>query len=597
MTSGKHAFRMRRGLLVLAAILLVGFCEPNMSVCKAHHFGFKGGFRGGFGRSFKSGFGRKHFSRKFSGRSFAGRGFNRGFGRVGSFRSFGFRGFNSFGRSRFNSLAFRSRRFGGFNSFGRSRFNRFNSFGGFNRFASSSRFRSPRFASSSFNRFNSFNSFSRPRSRTFAFSNFPTQRIHSGFGTFNPSTSFASARPVSLVSPTFVSPTFCSPTVVTSAPTLVATKTISHTGWDNLVNSRFVDASSDFVSKITNGVDPGESRIGYALAMASSGDLDYGVYAMKRAFARNADEVGAMMFDDSILPMVEKVTQLYETRMDAGTHKEADAFMLAALYQMQGDPEMASMAADYIKNSKSETATINLVSLVETEMKSIPMSHGSGWDLLADGRNQDAIHEFVKDIEANGKAGEPKLGYGVAFAATGDFEKAAWAIRRAFEVDAENVSDIMLDGKLRPVLEKITQSFEKTEAMPLDKDKALVLGTLYQLQGDLEGAEFLITQVDPKFYLVSMVKEEMESQDEMTLKAMPEMKAMDNLADSDDGPDNAKASVIPGVATKPTEEDFEIVILSEDDLNSTDAPQPVVGEIIEVPSPATTSVEVADGTP
>jgi len=65
---------------------------------------------------------------------------------------------------------------------------------------------------------------------------------------------------------------------------------------------------------------------------------------MRRAFALNSNEVGSLMFEEKLLPMVEDLTRAYETRMDAGGSKNDDAFMLAAMYQMQGDPEMASMA-------------------------------------------------------------------------------------------------------------------------------------------------------------------------------------------------------------------------------------------------------------
>ena len=307
-----------------------------------------------------------------------------------------------------------------------------------------------------------------------------------------------------------------------SAPVLV-----SNAGWDQLANAKYADASRTFVNKIVNNVDAGESRVGYALAMASSGDLNSGVWAMKRAFASNAAEVGGLMFDEKLKPMVEDVTRKYEAQMDAG-QTDDNAFMLAALYQMQGDPEMASMAADYIKNIKSEPATANLAKLVATEMYAIPMTHGAGWDLLAEGRSAEAISAFIDEMGKDGKAGAPKLGYGLAYAEIGDFKQAAWAIKRAFEVDPEGVSNIMLDGKLRPTLEKITAKFEQSDTMPLNENNSLVLGTLYQLQGDLEGAEFVVDpEAEDQKFLVNMVNEEMKMQKEMMAEAMPEMEMMD----------------------------------------------------------------------
>ena len=489
-----------RKTLVLAIIILVGLCDPNISTSDAGHFGFKGGFRGGFGHSK---FGK--FKRSFSRRSF---------GRVGKFHSFGFRGFNRFGRSKFNSLAFRGRRFG-FN-----RFKSFNRFGKFNRFASFNKF----------NRFNSFNSFKSPRFNSFAFSHFPTNRFHSGFATFQP-TKFVAAKPKIIVSPCGSTYTVASPVSPYIASRPVFTPTIASTqGWELLANSRIADASSAFAGNINNNVRPGESRVGFAVSSAASGNLDLGVKAMKRAFALNSGEVGSLMFDEKLLPMVEDLTRQYEARMDTGSSKNDDAFMLAAMYQMQGDPEMASMAMDYVVDAKSETGTANLASLIKTEMDSLPMTHGQSWDLLAEGRSLEAINSFVQDISADSNSGVAKLGYGLAYAESGDFKHAAWAIRRAFEIDAKSVSDIMLDGKLRPTLQKIVDKFENSDSPPqLNQDNSLVLGTLYQLMGDIEVAEFIVDkgQLDDNIYLVKMIKEENKMEKEMTEESVPKLEKMD----------------------------------------------------------------------
>ena len=486
-----------RKALVLIIIILVGLFDPNISNSFAHHFGFKGGFRGGFGHS--------KFHRGFSKKSF---------GRVGKFKSFGFRGFNNFGRSKFNSLAFRGRRFGS------SRFNSFNNFGRFNGFGS-------------FNRFSSFGGFSSPRFNSFAFSNFPSSRFHSGFANFQPAfqpAQFVAAKPAFIVSPCGSTYTVASSVSPYIASRPVFTPTIASTeGWDLLADSRLTDASSAFSRSINSNIKPGESRVGYALAKAASGNLDLGVTAMRRAFALNSNEVGSLMFDEKLLPMVESVTRAYETRMDAGGSKDDDAFMLAAMYQMQGDPEMASMAMDYLEDMKSETGPANLASLIKTEMDSIPMSHGEGWDLLAEGRSSDAISSFFRDIDADKSSGVAKLGYGLAYAGTGDFEHAAWAIRRAFEVDPKGVSDIMLDGKLRPTLQKIANKFEGSDSIPLNQDNSLVLGTLYQLMGDIEMAEIIVdkSKLDPSMYLVGMIKEENKMEKEMTEESIPKLAKLD----------------------------------------------------------------------
>lgn len=296
-----------------------------------------------------------------------------------------------------------------------------------------------------------------------------------------------------------------------------------------LADYKIADASGAFSGSISKNNKPGESRVGYAMAAAASGNLDLGVKAMKRAFALNSGEVSSLMFDEKLLPMVEDLTRDYEARMDAGGSKNDDAFMLAAMYQMQGDPEMASMAIDYMENVNSESGPANLASLIKTEMESIPMTHGTGWDQLAEGRSLEAIKSFYQDINSNSGSGVAKLGYGLAYAETGDFEHAAWAIRRAFKIDPEGVANIMLDGKLRPTLQKIAAKFENSDSMPLNQNNSLVLGTLYQLMGDIEVADFVVKEgkLDPSMYLVGMIKEENKMEKEMAEESIAKMDAMD----------------------------------------------------------------------
>jgi len=188
----------------------------------------------------------------------------------------------------------------------------------------------------------------------------------------------------------------------------------------------------------------------------------------------------------------------------------------------------AAMAADYIAKANSiDVATVNLTTMIKEEMKAIPMAKGPGWKYLADGRSNEAISEFIKEITADTNAGAPKLGFALATAQLGDTEQAVWALRRAFQFDPDGVSDVVLDGELRPALQLITDKYEQeVEATGTNQNNSLLLATLYQLQGDIEGAEFMVaTEKMPQdMYLTSMIKEEMHMQEEMLAKAMPESK-------------------------------------------------------------------------
>ena len=471
--------RSRMSFTFFLAILCLVLLGPAAESAHAHRkFGFRGGFRGSFGRSFNRG--RRSFSR---GRSFSNR-------RFSSFRRFNYRGFRGFGRSRFNTLAFRGRRFsrGGFN-----RFNQFNRLG----------FRGSR------SRFTSF----RPSYRTFAFNHFPVKRVHSSFGTFH--------RPTTFVANTY--PTGPNHFTSVRLPSHVA----AGTGWTHLANGQPALAQTAFASDIAAGGSPGIARVGYSLAAADGGDLTRGVWAMRRAFEADKDMAASLMMDDEMSELAARVTRLYERRMEDNGVNSDDAFMLAAMYQLQGDPEMAMMAMDYaLKANDTQISTSNLNQLIESEMSTIPMDNSAAWKLLAAGKNQQAIETFVQEISLNDKAGAPKLGYALAMAASGDLTKGTWALRRAFDIDPEGTSDVMLSGKLRSVLESITEKYVvNAETNGVTKDNSFTLATLFMLQGDIEGAEMIVknSTVDPDSFVATMIVSEMKSQMAMMDEATEKM--------------------------------------------------------------------------
>jgi len=431
----------RLSIPFLLAVICLTLMGPTVETAKAHSkFGFRGGFRGNFGRSF-------HRGRSFNNR-----------------RLFGFGGFNRF--NQINKFGFVG---------GRSRFNSF-----------------------------------RPRFNTFTFSHFPVTRIHSGFGTFHQPVTFVANR-FSTVPNHF--------TTVRLPSTFVAGN-----GWTHLANGQIADARTAFVNDISTGGSPGIARVGFALAAAEGGDLDKGVWAMRRAFEADKDMAASLMMDDSMSELVARVTRLYEQRMEDKGNNADDAFMLAAMYQLQGDPEMAMMAMDVAKDGQVSTA--NLGQLIESEMASIPMTNSAAWELLAAGDNSAAVTTFIEEITKDPTAGAPKLGYALAMAAGGDLEKGTWALRRAFEIDPEGASDVMLSGKHRSVVEGVTEKYvSDAEAKGINKDNSYSLATLFMLQGDIEAAEMIVknSPVDPDSYVASMIVDEMKSQMSMMKVAMVEM--------------------------------------------------------------------------
>ncbi|MEM8864245.1 MAG: hypothetical protein AAGF31_01710 [Planctomycetota bacterium] len=491
--------------MVTAVVLATAF-GPAVEQADAQRFGFRGGFRGGFGRSF--GRGVRGFNRGF-------RGFNRGFNR--GFARSGFRGFRGFGRSRFNSLAFR-RGFGfnrfGFNRFGGNRVFARRGFGGFNRFGG--------FGGNHFNTF----AVRKPHFGGFPHSGFRHGGFHRGFapGFHQPgfATSFAARQPqvVTVQRPVFVTNQYVLPESVADDRRVTTGR-----GWKLLEEGKPHEAKKVFQQEIADNPKAGIPKIGFALAVADYGKLEKGAWAMRRAFAVDPENVANMMLEDLMRGVVERVTRAYEDDADENGLDADNTFMMVALYQMQGEPEMAEMAiAEIDDEDAKKTSTANLVALVESEMGALPMTTGRGWDLLADGDAAAAARWFAGRIEQDTTAAVPKVGYALASAARGNLDRGVWALRRAFLADADAVSQIMLSGKLRPQIQAITEAYEQSlaEAGP-NADAEFMLAALYQLQGEELKAMGMVEQAmqdspsegesgeKETAMLASMIEEEMQA--------------------------------------------------------------------------------------
>ncbi len=103
--------------------------------------------------------------------------------------------------------------------------------------------------------------------------------------------------------------------------------------WDLLASRRYGEALRGFEAVTQGNPGWGEPRIGYALASASLGTLSRGVWAMRRAYHREA--VGTIKIDSRVRPLLERLLVRY--RDTAQLDRLEAAFMRASLYFLLGN--------------------------------------------------------------------------------------------------------------------------------------------------------------------------------------------------------------------------------------------------------------------
>lgn len=87
------------------------------------------------------------------------------------------------------------------------------------------------------------------------------------------------------------------------------------------------------------------------------------------------------------------------------------------------------------------------------------------WKLLAEGQIQSAQQLFAQQAERFPSNGVSKLGYALAAALSGNFERAEWAMRRAFRTDPASLESVRMDPVLKDRLVTIASYYEDNLAL------------------------------------------------------------------------------------------------------------------------------------
>lgn len=128
-------------------------------------------------------------------------------------------------------------------------------------------------------------------------------------------------------------------------------------GWEALAEGKSGQALSIFGHAAKSSPRDGVPKAGYALAMASAGSFDRGIWGMRRAFLYQPENLPELARKAGVHEIVDELIAHYEYELDDGDGHPDAAFMVAALNLLNGRPAAAQSAsvraAEAGDNSKS----------------------------------------------------------------------------------------------------------------------------------------------------------------------------------------------------------------------------------------------------
>lgn len=116
-------------------------------------------------------------------------------------------------------------------------------------------------------------------------------------------------------------------------------------GWEALTEGEPQRALSIFRHAAKSSPRASVPKAGYALAAASSGNFDRGIWAMRRAFRYQPEDLPELALSTGVHETVNELIAHYEYELDDGGEHPDAAFMIAALNLLNGRPAAAQSAS------------------------------------------------------------------------------------------------------------------------------------------------------------------------------------------------------------------------------------------------------------
>jgi hypothetical protein len=137
--------------------------------------------------------------------------------------------------------------------------------------------------------------------------------------------------------------------------------------WGMLHKGEKEIALNVFANEAQNHPNNGVPKAGYAIANALLGDLDKGVWAMRRAFRISPESLHYLKLEGQSSAVVGDLIQQYKNNLNS--QKSDSAFMIASLNYIRHEYKSAD---EYVKIATSEgdssASVINLQRLIDEQL-------------------------------------------------------------------------------------------------------------------------------------------------------------------------------------------------------------------------------------
>ena len=145
---------------------------------------------------------------------------------------------------------------------------------------------------------------------------------------------------------------------------------VDSSGWQVLAQGQYSAALNVFAVESQSHPDSGIPKAGYALATAASGNLDRGVWAMRRAFRIDPDSLHYLQLDEKSHILVDNLIGQYASQQNDENINQG--FMISALYYLKHDYIAAkkSITSAHQYGDKSSSNT-NLQRLIEQHTQQV----------------------------------------------------------------------------------------------------------------------------------------------------------------------------------------------------------------------------------
>ena len=117
-------------------------------------------------------------------------------------------------------------------------------------------------------------------------------------------------------------------------------------GWVLLANGHYAQAGDIFSRDVRYRPSDGVARVGLSLSAAAGGDLERGVWAMRRAVQVDPEALVYVTLEASLQDRVDALVKRYQRQLERSPSDTDAAFMLASLSYLLGDDLTARRSID-----------------------------------------------------------------------------------------------------------------------------------------------------------------------------------------------------------------------------------------------------------